>query len=90
MDYYDRQLAVRLSKDDNNMTIEICIDKCKGRDYAYAGVQYYKECWCGNEMPKDSAPESDCNTPCLGNQNQMCGGPLRFNVYQTGGGCPKI
>ena len=79
----NRQLPVYLNKD-NSLTIERCIDKCKGRGYAYAGVQFYKECWCGNEMPKHSAPKSDCNTPCSGNQKQMCGGNLSLNVFKTG------
>ena len=72
------------------MTVERCTGKCKEKGYSYAGVQFYKECWCGNEMPKHYAPKYECNTPCSGNRNQYCGGNLRLNVYRTQTGIWKF
>jgi hypothetical protein len=31
-----------------------------------------------------SARETDCNAPCRGNKQQMCGGAWRLSVYGTG------
>lgn len=69
---------------DSSQTIEKCIGKCSSLNFSYAGVQYYSECWCGNVHPTNLRPSSDCNTPCSGNQNQICGGGMRLNVYHSG------
>ncbi|XP_069970502.1 xylosyltransferase oxt [Penaeus vannamei] len=64
----------------------ICCDICYQRGYVYAGVQYGKECFCGNEeLPvKLKAAESFCNMPCSGDERLKCGDYLHMNVYQTG------
>ena len=69
-----------------SQTIETCIRKCMRKNFAFAGVQYGGQCWCGNTLPGagDRRPSSECNNPCSGDENQMCGGGLRNNVYRTG------
>jgi hypothetical protein len=67
--------------------------------YQYAGVEYAKECWCGNgpinwagnvgASPGFNASESDCNKDCPGNSAQKCGAGKRLNLFtlrKTGGG----
>ena len=41
--------------------------------YAYAGVQYGNECWCGNEKPDDSRRKLStfCTMSCPGNSRQV-------------------
>ena len=67
-------------------TIEICKKLCFEKGYQYAGVEYSKECFCGNDLPAKIAPkQSDCNMDCSGDKTQKCGGGNRLNVYQSTG-----
>ena len=62
------------------MTIERCSAFCDG--YAFFGVEYADECYCGNELAGgQSSAESDCNMRCSGEPLQWCGGPNRLNLY---------
>ena len=61
------------------MTVEKCKQLCLG--FAYAGVEYSKECFCGNIAPTITA--QNCNMVCAGNKNQICGGGWAMNVYST-------
>lgn len=47
---------------------------------------YRTECWCGNQRPLSSlqVEEINCNTPCSGNNKQMCGGGWKMGIYSTG------
>ncbi|KAK3864332.1 hypothetical protein Pcinc_029975 [Petrolisthes cinctipes] len=67
-------------------TPSLCCDICYQRGYVYAGVQFGKECFCGNEdLPlKMKVPEKLCDMPCLGDANLKCGDYLHVNIYQTG------
>ena len=74
-------------------TIEICKKLCFEKGYQYAGVEYSKECFCGNNVPKKVASQqTECNMNCSGDRSQKCGGPNRMNVYLSAGiihtGCP--
>eukprot|EP00091_Calanus_sinicus_P001917 TRINITY_DN11935_c0_g1_i1.p1 TRINITY_DN11935_c0_g1~~TRINITY_DN11935_c0_g1_i1.p1 ORF type:complete len:118 (-),score=27.64 TRINITY_DN11935_c0_g1_i1:179-532(-) len=68
---------------DNNSPA-ICIAKCAvlAKDdpiatpgFAFAGVQYGTECFCGQcTLPKKVyLPAESCNMPCRGNANLTCG-----------------
>ena len=75
----DRSLkAVDYRTDD--MTIEKCAERCA--EYRYFGVEYSRECYCGNELGGQLAPAKECGMLCMGsNGNQWCGGPDRLNLY---------
>jgi N-acetylneuraminic acid mutarotase len=66
-----------------SFSMQACIDYCDGAGYLYAGIQYRKECWCGDTYDDHgSAPESECNLPCdIG--GGICGGTWRMSVYST-------
>lgn len=66
---------------DDTMTIEKCEAACTGAKYF--GVEYGRECYCGNELKTGSvpAPANECSTVCPGNKAQVCGGASRLNVY---------
>jgi hypothetical protein len=68
-----RQLDTQVYTTDDN-TNEKCVKACSDKGYAFAGTQYLRECWCGNTAPTVPAAEADCNFPCTGNINQVCGG----------------
>jgi hypothetical protein len=65
----------------DDMTVESCAAFCEG--FAYFGVEYARECYCGNELTGQAAPEADCSELCIGNVTEWCGGPDRLNLYTT-------
>ncbi|KAF4830329.1 WSC domain-containing protein [Colletotrichum tropicale] len=69
----------------NTMTNELCTQFCFSKGFAYAGTEYYGECYCGNALAKNGiqAADADCTTPCNGNATQPCGGPNRLTLYHT-------
>jgi hypothetical protein len=73
--------------DNPELTQASCVAACAAKGYSIAGMQYYTQCFCGNEVVnggKLADNENQCNTPCGGNANQMCGGPNRFTIYSKG------
>ena len=68
------------------MTNEKCRNACRTAGYVLAGTEYYGECYCGNRLVAGGAPapdgEATCNTPCNGNQTEMCGGPNRLSLFR--------
>ena len=65
-----------------------CIRRCSEEDdgYAFAGVQWGRECFCGKLPPPADTlvDESECNWKCSGDQSLFCGALWRMNVYETG------
>jgi len=81
---------------ENGVTPERCIEACielpkqgpepKVPGYVHAGVEAGTQCWCGNGNISSvwDAPASECNTPCSGDPNEICGGKWRMNLFETG------
>ncbi|KAL2353083.1 WSC domain-containing protein [Cryomyces antarcticus] len=66
----------------NTMTIELCAAACAS--YAYFGVEYGVECYCGNQIASGSVNmATGCSMACGGNSSELCGGPNRLNAYQN-------
>jgi hypothetical protein len=64
----------------SDMTVEMCAAFCDG--YAFFGVEYASECYCGNELAGgETSAEEDCSQLCAGNPSQWCGGANRINLY---------
>eukprot|EP00941_MAST-03F_sp_MAST-3F-sp1_P001215 g1215.t1 len=67
-----------------NSNRDDCVKECRTLGYQYAGVQFYGECWCGNNPFKyGKGEETDCNTPCRSNSKEFCGGTWRNSIYST-------
>ena len=69
--------------------VESCQTACAG--FAYFGVEYSEECYCGDELnegsykqPGDTPDETDCNLPCLNNPDEYCGGDGLLDLYHVG------
>ncbi|KAL5329264.1 hypothetical protein ACEPPN_002775 [Leptodophora sp. 'Broadleaf-Isolate-01'] len=77
-----RALAGAAFVDYANMTSEICASNCAA--YEYWGIEYYGECYCGDELAASStqAPLDDCNFICPGNPNEYCGAGNRLELYR--------
>jgi hypothetical protein len=54
----------------------------QSNNFKYAGLIYYGNCQCGTFLPALQVADSECNAPCNGNPNQMCGADRRFSIYQ--------
>ncbi|HME41928.1 MAG TPA: C1 family peptidase, partial [Syntrophorhabdales bacterium] len=67
-----------------NETVESCTARAAQAGYAYAGVQYYGQCFAGNALGYTKVADSQCNTPCSANPAEMCGGSWLNSIYATG------
>ncbi|KAL8651206.1 MAG: hypothetical protein Q9226_004802, partial [Calogaya cf. arnoldii] len=66
------------------MTIEICLDYCKSKGTTYAGIEYRRECYCGNSLASDTTSNAaGCTLACKGDATEICGGSLHMNIYQA-------
>jgi WSC domain-containing protein len=77
----------------NDMTQDKCLQTCSM--FKYAGVEYGKECWCGNgplnwagnvgAQAGGNVTESECSKDCIGNTpttpKQKCGAGKRLNMF---------
>eukprot|EP00057_Strongylocentrotus_purpuratus_P028975 XP_011683449.1 PREDICTED: kremen protein 1-like [Strongylocentrotus purpuratus] len=69
------------------MTIQMCIDycKCSNINYAYAGVEYSEECYCGvanaNYSRHGRGDDVDCQFLCSGDMTSSCGGTGFIAVF---------
>jgi hypothetical protein len=76
-----------------DMTLELCAKSCTG--YAYFGVEYMQECYCGNSLTYGSYTATDgrCDMLC-GGALEICGGGDGLTLYQNttllNGGPPSI
>ncbi|KAG7138088.1 WSC domain-containing protein like [Verticillium longisporum] len=77
--------ALNVSYTDDLMTVEKCLAKAAG--YAYAGVEFGKECWYSNTIDGGySVALSACNMPCPGAPDkQLCGAGNRMLMYKLPG-----
>ncbi|KZW03188.1 copper radical oxidase [Exidia glandulosa HHB12029] len=69
---------------DDGMTQEACANFCNDKHFAFAGVEFGRECYCDNFVENGGAPADDastCNMACGGNSTELCGGPNRLNVF---------
>lgn len=71
---------------DDGMTLEKCGTFCAG--FTYFGVEYSRECYCGNSFNAGSVKTaaSECNMLCAGSKCTYCGAGNRLSVYSQGGG----
>ncbi|CEL06505.1 hypothetical protein ASPCAL09681 [Aspergillus calidoustus] len=64
------------------MTVEACVALAKAGSWRYAGVEYSRQCFVGNQMHGGTQfASSDCNMPCSGNGGETCGGGNRIQIY---------
>lgn len=73
--------------DSPTLTIEGCIQTCIGQGHIVAGMEYSSQCFCGDYLVNGGAlapSDSQCNMPCSGNSNEMCGAGNRMSIYSKG------
>ncbi|KAI9449322.1 WSC domain-containing protein [Lactarius psammicola] len=73
--------------DSTGMTVDFCANICNGRKNIYAGVENGEDCcklWNVLTPGATSASSGDCNSKCVGDTNEICGGTNRLNLYWSG------
>ncbi|KAK8105491.1 WSC domain-containing protein [Apiospora kogelbergensis] len=81
------------------MTLDSCAANCT--DYAWFGVEYGRECYCGAALDKGASKTTGttingaCAMTCPGNKDQTCGDGSRLSLYYSSdpakfNGPPKI
>ena len=83
---HGRDLPYQLP-DNSSLTVESCVQNCYGQGYSVAGMEYSRECYCGNAIYSGGAlasSDTDCNMPCGGNAKENCGAGNRLSVYSNG------
>jgi len=66
----------------SQLTTESCLKFCTDVGFSYAGTQFGTQCFCGNTYGS-YGQSNDCQTPCAGSANQLCGGILANSVYHV-------
>lgn len=69
----------------DSMTVEMCHDRCQSMSYSLFGVEYGRECYCGNSLTDTAvqAPELyECKRSfCPGDKTEFCGAGSRLLLY---------
>ncbi|KAF2876886.1 hypothetical protein BDV95DRAFT_673780 [Massariosphaeria phaeospora] len=84
-DAEERALPYQIILTTNN-TANNCISQCSAFGYTSGGMEYGKECYCGDPGDVSSAgvtfvPDSECQIPCSGSVIDICGGANRLSYY---------
>lgn len=82
--YVDSTTARIMSQIVSNepMTVEHCLYLCQDVGFTVCAMEAGTECFGTTSLPasKFQADPDDCNSPCEGNPDQICGGPERLTV----------
>ena len=71
------------STESSSMSWEVCQTFCNDRGYRFAGVEYYRECYCDNYiMNNPQWNQTHCEAPCTGAKNEMCGDAGKIMIFR--------
>lgn len=76
-----RDLSYRPYESDDGQTPKTCIEACASAGYAYAGVQYSNQCFCGTFFGTYGTIDAVCDFPCAGDSSEFCGGFWANGIY---------
>lgn len=62
-----------------------CIAHCKSIGYSIAGTENEGQCFCGNDLKQSQPAPGKCNSPCVGNKGEICGGPGVLSIFKASG-----
>jgi hypothetical protein len=84
----NRLLASKFVNFTGSLTVDSCTSKCESLGYSYAGVEFSSECYCANELSKNSdagtaTSDDECNMICDGDKSAFCGGGWHIEVYKA-------
>ncbi|KAL4930445.1 DUF1996 and WSC domain-containing protein [Aspergillus undulatus] len=86
----DQRVLSESSSTGDDMTVQKCIQTCRENGYIYAGLEYARECYCGNSIEESKMPKAEpmgkCLSKCSGDESQNCGGYAYIGLYKACGG----
>ncbi|KAK4684846.1 glucan endo-1,3-alpha-glucosidase, partial [Tremellales sp. Uapishka_1] len=66
-----------------DLTIDDCLTMCEDKGYAFAGMEWGEECYCGHTVPTTiTYDDSNCNMTCTGNSGEICGGNWGLDLFE--------
>ncbi|KAL4915030.1 hypothetical protein BDW62DRAFT_212992 [Aspergillus aurantiobrunneus] len=65
----------------DDMTVQKCIRTCEADGYTYAGVEYARECYCGDSIEPEMEPSDTVMGNCLSALYQACGSSCENLLY---------
>ncbi|WVR06724.1 hypothetical protein IAU60_003756 [Kwoniella sp. DSM 27419] len=71
---------------DSSMTVGKCLSFCQDKGWQYAGVEYGRECYCGDSLQNGASLDrssDSCNMVCAGDNTQRCGGGNGLQLYNN-------
>ena len=73
------------------MTVEMCLDICRKKEFPFSGLEWSCECHCGHEPEGgfEWAWSNKCNDRCAGDSDQVCGGSNALSLWTTPPKNPK-
>ena len=83
---HGRILATQ-NPDNATLTVESCVSMCQAGGYSVAGMEYSRQCFCGNALingATKASADNQCNMACAGNSTEMCGAGNRMSIYSNG------
>ncbi|EEP77316.1 predicted protein [Uncinocarpus reesii 1704] len=74
----------------DELTVGDCANLCG--QYQFFGVEYGRECYCGNMKNSESVlvDDAECSMACSGDSSELCGAPYRLSLYKNTEWVPTI
>ncbi|OCH94040.1 WSC-domain-containing protein [Obba rivulosa] len=72
----------------DTMTPGICVSTCASKGFSMAGIEYGRECYCGDSFVNgggSSLAASTCSMACSGDSSSTCGGSWALSLYKESG-----
>ncbi|KAH6706246.1 WSC domain-containing protein [Leptodontidium sp. MPI-SDFR-AT-0119] len=87
IDNANGRIMMNQQQDNQQQTVESCVNTCAGLGYVVAGMEYGAQCFCDNYIRSGAAlaaSGSQCGMSCPGNTTEYCGAGGRVSVYNKG------
>ncbi|KAL2063582.1 hypothetical protein VTL71DRAFT_5387 [Oculimacula yallundae] len=87
VDGVNGRILTKQQPENQQNTLESCVQTCAGLGYTIAGTEYGVECYCDNFVYNGGAPaavQTQCNIPCPGKPSEFCGAGGRISMYSKG------
>lgn len=68
----------------DDMTFAKCVNYCSGQGFSMAGVEWSRECYCGNMLMNGAAlskTSSNAGMVCSGDASSMCGASAALTLF---------
>ena len=84
-DHSDSRLLPTAYDGSGHMTVTNCALFCLDQGYAFLGLEFGYQCFCGDTLDPKAVPAdpSNCNYACCADSSVSCGGVGFINVYNA-------